>query len=251
MELLFIDESGDNGFAPGSTEFFILAGLSIEAIYWKEYFWKIRELKEEISKKYGLRFNEFKASDIFQHRGAFFNAITTTEDLLNIYIQLIDLICLPAVSPFATIKSKNHFRQYYGPKTPKEILIKQFNKDVWNSFLLMYDEFLYKKSVDHQTPQTAIVYSDNNSGQEKQIRATIREFARRYNTQRPFPETGIVEDVIFRDSKSSPLIQLTDVLAFSLTKLKVGKSSSDVIEIPVGIKDRLMKKLENHLHIQE
>ena len=30
MEFLFIDESGDNGFAEGSTETFSLAGISIE-----------------------------------------------------------------------------------------------------------------------------------------------------------------------------------------------------------------------------
>jgi hypothetical protein len=248
MELFFIDESGDNGFAPGSTEFFVLAGLSIEAIYWKEYFWKIAELKKEIAKKYGLRFSEFKAADIFQHRGAFFNTITTKENLLNIYIQLIDLICLPSVHLFAVIKNKQDFRKYYGTHTQKKILMKQFSKDIWNSILLMYDEFLYKKSLDRKTSQTAIVYSDNNPGQERLIRSTIREFARRYDTQSLFPEAGIIEDVVFKDSKSSPLIQLADVLAFSLTKLEVGKSASDVIEVPSTIKNRLVEKLGSHLH---
>lgn len=47
MELLFMDESGDNGFASGSTEHFILAGISIGASDWKEYFWKIVAVKEK------------------------------------------------------------------------------------------------------------------------------------------------------------------------------------------------------------
>jgi hypothetical protein len=31
MHFLYTDESGDNGFSTGSTEFFVLAGLSIES----------------------------------------------------------------------------------------------------------------------------------------------------------------------------------------------------------------------------
>jgi hypothetical protein len=38
MELLFVDESGDDGLAQGSTDFYILAGVSIEDRYWKEGF---------------------------------------------------------------------------------------------------------------------------------------------------------------------------------------------------------------------
>jgi len=41
MELLFIDESGDDGLVEKSSEFYILAGVAVEDIYWKENFWKL------------------------------------------------------------------------------------------------------------------------------------------------------------------------------------------------------------------
>jgi hypothetical protein len=37
-----MDESGDNGLVEGSSDFYILAGISIEDRYWKKYFWKIQ-----------------------------------------------------------------------------------------------------------------------------------------------------------------------------------------------------------------
>ena len=53
MEFLFIDESGDNGLVKGSSDFYILAGISIEDRYWKKYYWEIQNLRFQISKNMG------------------------------------------------------------------------------------------------------------------------------------------------------------------------------------------------------
>ncbi|MDM8559578.1 DUF3800 domain-containing protein [Candidatus Parabeggiatoa sp. HSG14] len=106
MNFLYTDESGDNGFSTGSTELFVLAGLSVESQFWKEYFWKIKNLRQEIVKEYGLiKFNELKGSDIFSHRGHFFNSLITPTDLANIYENIIELICDPLTNLFVSMSS--------------------------------------------------------------------------------------------------------------------------------------------------
>ncbi len=106
MEFLFMDESDDNGLAAGSTDYCILAGISIEARYWKEYFWKIQDLRRHVSQRYGIKDFELKGSHLFSHWGAFFNSFLKPRDLAWIYNQLINLICDPLTENFEIIKSK-------------------------------------------------------------------------------------------------------------------------------------------------
>ncbi len=240
MEILFIDESGDNGFSEGSTDYFVLAGISIESTYWKEYFWRLSNLKREISKRYGVRLHEFKSSDIFTHRGVFYNSIMEPDDLFFLYSQLIELICSSHTTIFAVAEFKKEFKQRQGENSNPKKIIKQFDEAIWNSFLLMYDNFLYKKSTQKARPQNAVLYSDNKPGQEKYIRAATRKFSRKFDTTKPYPETGIVEDIVFRDSTSSPFLQLADITAFSINRLIINRQPNDIFSISKDIQHKLL-----------
>ncbi|MGH7453531.1 MAG: DUF3800 domain-containing protein [bacterium] len=70
MELLFIDESGDDGVNEKSSQFYILTGVAIEDIFWKETFWNLSRFRERIVQKYGLKIDEIKGENIFQHEGS-------------------------------------------------------------------------------------------------------------------------------------------------------------------------------------
>jgi len=49
-------------FSEGSTEFFILASISFESAYWKEYFWEIKTLRQKINEPHNLKYiNNTKA----------------------------------------------------------------------------------------------------------------------------------------------------------------------------------------------
>ena len=214
MELLFIDESGDNGLAPGSTEHFILAGISMQASHWKEFFWKVVAVKEDISRRYGIRITEFKGSDLFTHRGAFFDTRLQPIENRAIYERLVDLLCEPQLNLFVTVHSKAEFRRDQSSLSEKH-LIRAFSERVWRQYLYDYERYLLEKTRLIGHPQNALLYFDSNPSQEKYIRRLTRDFARRFDQQGSFPNAGIVEDIIFRDSKTSYLIQLADILAFS------------------------------------
>ncbi|MFH0774888.1 MAG: DUF3800 domain-containing protein [bacterium] len=208
MEFLFIDESGDNGLSENSTDHYILAGISFEDWQWKENFWKIIEHRRQISQKYGLVIDELKGSEIFSHRGPFFNSALHSNDLKWIYNQTIDLICDNlSLSLFVVVRSKEEFkrRQTYD-RNP----IKIFTQEIWTEYLSMYEEYLIEKSVATKNPHTGLIYFDLN--QEKYVRKIVRQFARKFNQQSTYPSAGIIEDVIFRDSKVSYFIQIADIV---------------------------------------
>jgi len=246
MKLLYIDESGDNGFAEGSTDFFILAGISLDAQYWKEYFWQILSLRSLISQRFGLTIEEIKGSDLFYHRGPFFFSSLGPFDLSWIHDRFIELICDPRVEIFVLIKSKKTFREQT-PYLELKNLIKPFNEQVWKEYLLKYEEYLLRESKDLNVPQNAMVYYDFNPAQEKTSRKILREFSRKFDPQALFPSAGIIDDIVFRDSKTSYFLQLADVLAFSVNRIFFGKEKKDVFEVNPGTANKLKQKLGKHL----
>ncbi|MGH8498512.1 MAG: DUF3800 domain-containing protein, partial [Methylococcales bacterium] len=173
MELLFIDESGDNGFALGSTERFILAGIAISASDWKEYFWRFVQAKTTISRNYGIIIEEFKGSDLFAHRGAFFGSHLQPADRRSIYDCLIELICDPSAKLFVSSHSKAEFRRDQHALTDRQ-LVQAFTERVWEQYLFDYDRFLVHEAEKTGQPLNAIIYFDSNPGQEKHIRKSVR-----------------------------------------------------------------------------
>jgi hypothetical protein len=218
VELLFVDESGDNGFASGSTPLFILGGVSIRSDKWKEFFWKIVATKEQISRRFGLIIHELKASDLFTHRGSFFDTKLHLEDTIWIYDRLVDLLCDPAVSLLVGIYSKSEFEQEKYPLSAKH-LVRAFTERVWRDYLGKLEDRLLEISERAGYPENAIVYYDANPGHEKYVRRVVRDYAKKYDEKAHFPSAGIVEDVILRDSKTSYPIQLADVLAYSVFQI--------------------------------
>lgn len=238
MELLFIDESGDTGLRDNSSEYYILAGISLEDISWKEYFWKILNLRRIISQKYGIVIDEFKGSDFFAHRGCFFNSGLLPSDLEWIYNQIIELILDPIVKNFVIVKPKKGFDMvsHDGESRNKA---KIFLGRIWREYMSIYERYLIDKSIKSKYSQSALIYYDYNSGLEKHIRKIVRDFSRKYDQFSTYNGSGIIEDVVFRDSKTSYLIQLADVLAISTLKVVKGKGEGDCFSIRPAIRERI------------
>lgn len=115
MEFLYVDESGDNGLQEGSTEYYILAGVAIESHYIRETYWQIIEFRKSITKRYGLEVQEIKGSDLFSHRGSFFNSLLAPCDLEEIHKDIINILCESPIELFAYVKSKKEFKERYNP----------------------------------------------------------------------------------------------------------------------------------------
>lgn len=240
MELLYLDESGDNGLAEGSSKYYILAGISFDDYNWKENFWKIIDFRKRITQKYGIMFEELKGSELFTHRGYFFNSPLTSEEQEQIYNQAIDLISDEFHSKFFVIaKSKESFK---GKFIQDKNLGKVFNQEIWTEYLAMFEEYLIKKSETTKQPQTGLIYFDSN--QEKFVRKMTRQFSKKFDQQALFPGTGIVEDVIFRDSKASYFIQMADILAFSINRIITGRGKQDDFAINPKVINKLKSRIE-------
>lgn len=235
MELLFIDESGDNGFAPGSTSLFILGGVCVPAHKWKGIFWKIEETKREITKRYGIKVPEIKTSKLFAHRGVLFDTQLQQEDMLWIYDRFVDLLCDSSVTLLVGGYSKEKFKQQGYSTSEAKHLTRAFTEHVWRRYFYELEDLLAEKTKQTEQPQNAIVYYDSNPGHEKYIRRIVREFSRKDDAT----GVGIVEDIILRDSKTSHLIQLADVLAYSVAQM-----SSRRPVIPSVTGKRLTEKIQ-------
>ncbi|MCD4782377.1 MAG: DUF3800 domain-containing protein [Candidatus Eremiobacteraeota bacterium] len=242
MELIYVDESGDTGFAEGSKDYFLLCGISIESEFWKEYYWEVRNLRRTIYQKFGTQINELKGSDIFTHRGPFFSSNINNRDLVWIYNHIVNLICNPMVNAFVVFENKREFERKFGNNIPGNIG-KLFTEGIWRKLLIEIDEYLLKKSRKSKKFQNGMIFFDYNPSQEKYIRKIIREFSRRYDKQVKFPSSGIIEDVVFIKSETSYFIQLSDILAFSMNRIIYGKREKDILTIEPSLARRLMDKL--------
>ncbi len=241
MEFLYIDESGDNGLQEGSSEFYILAGLAIESFNLRELYWEIREFRKWINKRYGLEFQEIKGSDIFYHRGPFFNSLVAPSELEEIHKEIVNIICESPINLFASIKSKKEFKERYNPLSNPNA-IKVFTQEIWRYFLSSYEEHLLDKSRQNEQPENRLVYVDSsNSKQEGHIRKIVREY---FHKEPKFPGAGIVEYPVFLDSHSSYFIQLSDILAFTISRLVCGKGNKDIFAIDPEIAARLKTKIK-------
>jgi hypothetical protein len=242
MNLLFIDESGDYGLIEGGSKYFVLAGVALPAQNWKEYFWQIQEARRWIVQHYAISFQELKGKDIFAHKGPFFNSSIRPLDLERIYERLLDLLCDTKVELFAGVFSKTDFlSKFQSPDLQR--LVKPFNEHSWREFLRAYDQYLVDLAESSDQPQNGIVYFDRDPGQEKTVRKVVREFARAISKDSSHPSAGIIEDPILRDSKESFIIQMADILAYSVYRLVSGPNNYDVIKIGEESSVRLKQRL--------
>ncbi|MDD3177145.1 MAG: DUF3800 domain-containing protein [Atopobiaceae bacterium] len=58
MYFMYVDESGDVGLGPGSSDYFILSGLVIHECYWHETLSSMASMRRDLFKKYGFSTDE-------------------------------------------------------------------------------------------------------------------------------------------------------------------------------------------------
>lgn len=242
MNILFIDESGDNGLIEGGSEYYVLAGIAVPAQNWKEYFWQIQETRRWIVQQYAVSFQELKGKEILSHKGPFFNSSIKPADLEHVYERILDLLCDAKVELFASAFRKADFlKKFQSPDFKR--LVKPFIGHSWREFLRTYNQYLIDLAETSGQPQNGIIHFDRDPGQEKIVRQLVREFARVINQESSHPGAGIIEDPVFRDSKESFIIQMADILAYSVYRLVCGPSNYDVIGISEESGVRLKQRL--------
>jgi len=219
---MYVDESGDPGVLSEiqgneNSKHFILSGLIINEQDWNLCFQRLKELRREIKKQYGLGIREeIHASELIR--------IQKIESYKKIFkVKRIDLMryyisCIPIIFS----KSKIINVCIDKGKTPSGSY-KNYAELAWNRLLQRYDNYLkHEKS-------SGIVITDQTD--ENLVRYLLRKM-RVFN---PIPSKfggivqcitdNIVEDPFIRNSQHSYFIQTTDIIAHCLYRQEYPKGS--------------------------
>ena len=212
MYLMYVDESGDVGLRGSPTQYFVLTGLVIHELRWKQTLDELVQFRRGLKTRFGLRLREeIHASPLISHPGAL--ARIQKSDRLEILRRYADkLASMPHVSLINVVVDK----QTKPPNTDVfelawKVLIQRFENT------LTHQNFPGPRNPD----DLGMIFPDRSD--EKKLNALLSKM-RAYN---PIPNAMaggfrnlqircVVEDANFRDSAHSYFIQSVDVAAYLL-----------------------------------
>jgi hypothetical protein len=212
MYLLYVDESGDIGLSNSPTKYFVLSGLVMHELRWRQILDAIYAFRQSLRSKYHLKLREEIHAAHFIHKPSRVNHISKhsrlllLRDVLHFEASLQDISILNIVVD----------------KTTKPPTYDVFEK-AWMALIQRFENTIsYRNFPGPQNPQDyGIVIADNTD--EPKLRKLVRKM-RHHNPIpnrsgmgfRQVPITTIIEDPIHRNSLHSYFIQLADVNAYFL-----------------------------------
>lgn len=239
MKLLYIDESGDMGVEPTSSPFYTLAGIFLDSSHWKEYFHQIEGLRQLCRQRFGADYGEFKGSELFMHQGGAYRLQLTPNDVQWLYNHLMELVFDHKTERIIVTQAKSKFLSQH-PISQQSTLKKDLRLRVWETFLTNFEQRLVDISDQSHEATTGIVYFDGRP--DKHVNQIVKRYARKYDRDKTHPQTGIVEAPVFLDSKSSTMIQIADILAFTTNCLL---RALDPIESSIRVSAAISSQIQN------
>lgn len=196
MYFIYIDDSGDENTS-------IFTALVIPVENWRKTFWQIRYMRRELFKKYGIFINkELHATEFLAGKGGYTRRRFSKKRLAQIYMRVIqEIATLPEAMMFNVVLHKKDdvraFDRLYDG-------IDEMMREQKNYALLFMDE-------GNNRTFTQIIRKKRKANHEKHMRE-------KSNIESQEPEGGIIEDPIFKNSRSSYFIQLADFAAYALLR---------------------------------
>lgn len=221
MYIMYVDECGDTGMSPGSSNYFILSGLVVHESMWTDFLRSAAGSFDEVYGKYGLdRRLELHAKDMLGRSAKPYSSISKTSrilmlrDILSFEATLCDAIRLINVAVDKTDKSFGY--DVFG--CAWDALINRFENT------MEHGNFpIVKKGSRPAYPEHGMVVVDETD--EKKLRDLIRRM--RWNNIVPTGDGGtyqhnirwVIEDALHKRSEQSIPIQLCDVNAYFLRQM--------------------------------
>ena len=207
MYLLYIDESGDGGSAPGSTRHLVLSGIAMHEGQWKKL---TRDLDHIQAAHFPLGGGplEFHASEIRAGRGAFRNL--QPADRLKLMGQIYKVVATTTkgLTLFAAVVDKPSLLAKAGKVVdPYET--------AFEALCTMFNFFL--KRIQRQTKSVLrgiVVFDESRPALSKQLRTLLAKYqasGTRWDTM-----TNLIETAFFFDSRTSRIMQLADFSAYAV-----------------------------------
>lgn len=241
MHLLYVDESGDDGFSPtneynanSQSKVFLRTGIALHDHQWR----KVNNAITELRYKYKIPPEiEMHATEIWRGEKRFYknkqkilkpnwygSTFPNRDDRLNILKDACRLMAsLTEISIMCAVVDKTRVVQPISPKWfPKNI--------TWELLIERYNLYLKK-----QPDKSGIIISDAvNDSIEKQQREFAREI---YRNSPHVQDRHFIESILFEPSDSSNMLQLTDIASYAVFR-KFNSGNAALYDI---IQPRILK----------
>lgn len=216
MYLLYVDESGDPGFATHSTPHFILSGLIVHQNEWDKYLTRLKAFRKALKEKYKLnQRTEIHAKELIR--------ICKEDDYRAIRkddrIRILKEYCAEIPRIFDSAKIIN-------VSLTKSDFVEsgKIQEVAWQRLIQRFDTFLKKNGND----KGIIVSDDTDNIMLMQLHRKMRVYnptPSHFNGSYNAPTDSIIEDIFMRASHHSYFIQTVDVTSHLLYRKDYPKGS--------------------------
>src|SRR6185437_3361216 len=214
MYLMYVDESGDSGLINSPTRYFVLTGLVIHELRWRQYLEQIIDFRKRMKQLYSLKLRE-------ELHGAAF--ISHPGDLIR--IKRYDRLAI--IREFAAELSSMHDINLINIVVDKQGKSAQYDvfEAAWKALIQRFENTLsHRNFTGPANPDDrGIIFCDHTD--DKKLKKMLRKM-HQYNPvpnhhsrgegYRNLPLSNIIEDPSFRDSRHSYFVQATDLASFLL-----------------------------------
>jgi len=213
MYLMYVDESGDDGIANSPTDFYILSGLVLHELRWRDCVGRIYEFRKRMKAKFGLRIREeIHAAHMVNRPGELCRI--PKNDRLAILRHFVDEIArLPDVNAINVVVNKR-------VKCPGDDIFSL----AWRALIQRFENTISYRNFPGpaNSDDRGIIFPDETN--IKKLRGLVRRM-RYYNPVPNDPAYGgfrnlclihTIEDPNPRASHDSFLIQAVDTIAYFL-----------------------------------
>jgi hypothetical protein len=214
MYLMYVDESGDTGLNGSPTRYFVLSGLVIHELRWRDCLDQLIQFRRAMRATFGLRLREeFHAAGMI-NKSKKLSRIRRNDRLAMIRHFADALAAIPALNIINVLVDKQGKNPNYDVfDMAWKALIQRFeNTLMWRNF-----------PVPRNPDERGTLYCDHTA--DKKVIRLIRQM-RQYNPipnqvwigpgYRNMPLSYVVEDANFRNSAHSYFIQAVDLATFLL-----------------------------------
>jgi len=210
MFLMYVDESGDPGLVNSPTRFYVLTGLVLHELRWRQVLEELLRFRSGLRVQYGLKLREeLHAAAMINKPGPFVRI--KRHDRLAILRDFADaLAAMPELNVINVVVDKERKPAGYDVfENAWTVLIQRFEDTV------SHRNFRGPRNADDR----AMIFSDETDHRR------LQHLLRKLRFHNPIPVGGgyrnapmarIIEDPTIRNSEESYLIQAVDLCAFLL-----------------------------------
>jgi hypothetical protein len=214
MYIMYVDESGDTGMNNSPTKYFVLSGIVIHEIRWRDYLDQIVDFRRRMKNKFGLHMREEIHSANFISNPGKLSRIPKSDRLTIIRNFAYELSSMTDLNVINIVVDKSTKPPGYDVfDMAWKVLIQRFENT------LSYNNF----RGPHNTDDKEMLICDNTDAK------SLIQLVRRMRKFNPIPNNQsygigyrnqivrhIIEDPDFRNSKNSYFVQAADLVAFLL-----------------------------------